>query len=80
MLNKIKASFLSLIFLLISFLGFGQYNYPDRKVSMADTMRSNGKIFVVVAILVIILLGLVLYLVRIDRKIGRLEKSSENNK
>jgi CcmD family protein len=43
---------------------------------MADVMRSNGKIYVVVAVLVIILLGLVLYLVRLDRKISKLEKET----
>jgi uncharacterized membrane protein len=80
MVKKIKATLILLTFLLVSALGFGQYSYPDRKVSMADTMRSNGKIYVVVAVLVIILLGLILYIARIDRKIGKLEKSSENNK
>jgi CcmD family protein len=41
---------------------------------MADTMRSNGKIYVVVAIVLVILLGLVAYLVSIDRKVSNLEK------
>jgi hypothetical protein len=44
------------------------------KVDMADTMRSNGRIYVVVAVVVLILVGLILYLVRLDRKITRLEK------
>lgn len=47
------------------------------KVEMADTMRSNGRIYVVVAVVLTILIGLVLYVVRIDRKISKLEK--ENN-
>ena len=37
-------------------------------------MRSNGKIYVVLAICVTILLGLLLYVASIDRKIGRIEK------
>lgn len=41
---------------------------------MADTMRSNGKIYVVVAIVLVILLGLVAYLISIDRKVSNLEK------
>jgi tRNA(Phe) wybutosine-synthesizing methylase Tyw3 len=41
---------------------------------MADEMRRNGKIFVVAAVLLTILLGLILYLVRLDRKISKLEK------
>jgi cellulose synthase/poly-beta-1,6-N-acetylglucosamine synthase-like glycosyltransferase len=43
-------------------------------VAMADEMRSNGKIYVVVAVVLTILFGIVLYLVRLDRKINRLEK------
>ena len=39
-------------------------------------MRSEGKIYVVVAVVVTILLGLILYLVRLDRKISRLEKKN----
>ncbi len=41
----------------------------------ADLMRSNGKIYVVVAIVVTILLGLFLYLLNLDRKISRMEKN-----
>ena len=43
-------------------------------VDMADMMRSNGRIFVVVAVVVAILIGLILYLVRLDKKISKLEK------
>ncbi len=45
-----------------------------KRPEMADAMRSNGKIFVVIAVVVIILLGLILYVARLDRKIGKLEK------
>ena len=41
---------------------------------MADTMRANGKIYVVVAIVLVILIGLIGYLVSIDRKVTSLEK------
>ena len=42
-----------------------------------DLMRSNGRIYVVVAVMVAILIGLLLYLARLDRRIRRLEKDSE---
>lgn len=42
--------------------------------SSAGLMRSNGRIFVVVAVMLTILAGLIIYLVRLDRKIGKLEK------
>lgn len=37
-------------------------------------MYSNGRIYVVVAVMVTILIGLLLYLVRLDRKISKMEK------
>jgi len=49
----------------------------SQPVEMADTMRSEGKIYVVVAILVVIFLGLIGYLVMLDRKITRIEKKLE---
>ena len=44
------------------------------QVEMADELRSSGKIYVVVAVLVTILLGIILYLIMIDRKISDVEK------
>jgi hypothetical protein len=40
---------------------------------MADVMRSNGKIYVVVGIILIVLTGLITYLFMLDRKITKLE-------
>jgi CcmD family protein len=61
--------------LVLNITGFAQAN--NDQPQMADAMRSNGKIYVVVTVLVVILLGIVFYLVRLDRKITKLEK--ENN-
>jgi len=46
----------------------------QQTVDMATGMRSNGKIYVVVAVLCMILAGLFIYLFSLDRKIGKLEK------
>jgi purine-cytosine permease-like protein len=46
----------------------------QQQAEMADVMRENGKIYVVVAVCLTILAGLILYLVTIDRKISRIEK------
>jgi len=40
----------------------------------AFDMRRDGKIYVLVTCMVIILVGLILYLVRLDRKITKFEK------
>ena len=42
-------------------------------IEMADAMRSSGKIYVVVAVLSIIFLGISIYLIFIDRKVSKLE-------
>ncbi len=44
------------------------------KIQMADGLRSNGKIYVVVAVLLTVLTGLIIYVVTVDRKITKLEK------
>ena len=45
-----------------------------KPVEMADGLRANGKIYVVVLVLVTILAGVLFYVVRLDRKISKLEK------
>lgn len=42
--------------------------------AVGETMRSSGRIYVVVAVMLTILAGLIIYLVRLDRRISRLEK------
>lgn len=44
------------------------------ETEMADAMRSNGKIYVVVTVLATIFAGIFAYLVYLDRKITKLEK------
>ena len=41
---------------------------------MADGLRANGKIYVVVAVVVVIVAGLLAYLVSLDRKVSKLEQ------
>jgi hypothetical protein len=41
---------------------------------MADKMRSEGKIYVVVAMVLIVLGGMITFLFLIDRKLNRIEK------
>lgn len=45
-------------------------------VEMADLFRSDGKIYVVVGVVGIILAGLFLYLIKIERNIRKLEKDN----
>lgn len=59
-------------FLLLSFT-----TYAQDKVQMADSMRDNGKIYVVVAVCITILIGLFVYVFILDKKISRFEKNKE---
>ena len=60
--------FLSIVF---KTQGIAQQN---NVVEMADVMRSNGKIYVVVAVLATIFIGLMIFLIRIDKKVQKLEE------
>jgi hypothetical protein len=73
--NKILKALLSISLLFMSSFAFAQ-----EEVEMADKMRSEGKIYVVVAIVTLILLGLILYVFLTDRKITRLEKKVMDRK
>jgi CcmD family protein len=46
----------------------------DNSIEMADTLRENGKIYVVVTILSVIFAGIAIYLLRLDRRISKMEK------
>ena len=71
----------ALLALFLGFMGLMAQAQPDSQhVEMADQLRANGKIYVVVAVLIVILLGLILYVVRLDRKITRLEKEISRDK
>ena len=51
-----------------------EQDYRNNQVEMADALRADGKIYVVVAVLVVLFAGFVGYAIRIDGKISRLEK------
>jgi CcmD family protein len=63
-----KLGLLFLLLLISPLASFGQ------EVEMADSFRAEGKIYVVVAIVLIILIGLFAYLFFLDKKVTDLEK------
>ncbi|MCS6967789.1 MAG: CcmD family protein [Cytophagales bacterium] len=74
----------SSIFITTMLFAYGQHagkivvtekDYDNQAVEMADTFRREGKIYVVVGTLGTVLTGLLVYLVLLDRKITKLEKS-----
>jgi hypothetical protein len=66
-----RKSFLSLLILL--FFTISSFGGQSQEVPMADGMRAEGKIYVVVAIVLLILSGLIGYLFFLDKKVSKLE-------
>lgn len=60
-------------FLLFSLYSFAQ-NMDIKTEEPSDFMHSNGKIFVVMAVVVTIVTGLLIYLINLDRKIRKIER------
>ncbi len=50
-------------------------DYSNNQVEMADAMRADGKIYVLVGIIVLIFAGITAYVINTDRKITKLEKN-----
>ena len=65
--------------LLSLFLFFVTSSFAQDTLSNSDKnfMTDNGKINVVMAVVIVIVIGLFFYLINLDRKISRLEKKKE---
>jgi hypothetical protein len=68
-----KLKYLLIVLFMLAIPGI-LYAEDGNGTSVGQFMRSNERAYVVIAVMVTILLGLILYLVRLDRKISRLEK------
>lgn len=72
-MNNSKRILLSLIAVFLPFLLKAQ-----DEVEMADTMRSNGKIYVVITVLAVVLAGILFFLISIDLRLRKLENKDRN--
>ena len=70
-LKKYAASLLALFWVLLGIPALAQ-NPAD--IEMADQLRADGKIYVVVAVVTVMLIGIFIFLFLLDRKMSRLEK------
>ncbi len=71
--NNKRILLTSFLFALVQFV-----SAQTTAVPTTDVMRSNGKIYVVMAVVVTILVGFFIYLYSVDKKITKLEKSIKN--
>ncbi|MDB5109550.1 MAG: hypothetical protein JWR67_664 [Mucilaginibacter sp.] len=70
LINMKKLPFLLL--LLLSFTSV--FAQADQSVEMDNVMRSSGKIYVVIATIAIVFIGLAIYLFSIDKRLKKIEK------
>lgn len=68
-----KAFLLLLVSSMLSFTASAQVS----DIEMADQFRADGKIYVVIAVVSVVLIGLFAYLFRLERKVTELEKRSK---
>ena len=68
-----RLSSLILSFTFISLNLFAQ-QAVNSEVAMADQMRGDGKIWVVVGVIALIFAGIITYLIRLDSKLTKVEK------
>jgi heme/copper-type cytochrome/quinol oxidase subunit 2 len=61
------------VFLFVQFCCISAMAQSQTETTNTDIMRSNGKIYVVMAVVVTIVTGLFLYVFSIDKKISKLE-------
>lgn len=73
-LPKLRAALLLLAALLLPMLRVAAQTAAPDEPEMADALRQNGKIYVVVAVITVVLAGLLFFLISLDRKLSRLEK------
>lgn len=71
-MNNLKKSVLFFVFAFLQIIAKAQAVASDANSN--DIMRSNGRIFLVMTIVVFIVIGLLLYVYSIDKKISKLEK------
>jgi len=64
------------LLLVMAALFFYTCSFAQANPGSEDLMRSNGKIYVVVAVCLTILVGLFLYVLSVDRKISKIEKDN----
>jgi CcmD family protein len=66
-----------LTLLLIIFQSVQTFSQQSNSVEMATGLRSSGKIYVVVAVISVIFIGIVAYLFSIDKRLKKIERDNK---
>lgn len=64
----------TILTLILSLISTATVWAQGNDIEMAEVMRSEGKIYIVIGVLMIIFIGFIIFLVRLDRRIAKMEK------
>jgi len=74
---KLKSFFTTVIFSLFASMLYAAQSLDE---TMSNTLRQSGKLYVVIAILITIFAAILIFLIRQETKIARIEKQINQNK
>ena len=81
-MKYLQSFLMSLLFSFSTFaqdkIPIGEADYANNAVEMADTFRADGKIYVVVAVVMILLVGMFVYLFSMERQMKKLESEMKD--
>ncbi len=75
-MNRIQKIILPFLSLLLFSLNISAQDMNPSKIEMADILHQNGKIYLVVLVLLTIFAGILFLLISMERKLARLEKNN----
>ena len=73
-MRTFKKVILTSILFFLAYLNLFAQQTVVNDVTMADQLRSDGKIWVVVAVIATVFAGIIIYLINLDSKISKIEK------
>ena len=76
-MHKLKANFLWIVLLLTT--GISRAQTPENANESATLLHQNGQIYLVVLVLLTIFAGIIFYLIRLEKKLNKLEKKEQGS-
>ena len=73
-MNKLKSIFCLLVSVFFISENSIAQTAANEAVPMADKLRADGKIWVVVAVIAVVFIGIAINMLRLESKVGKIEK------
>lgn len=67
----------TILTLILSLMSTASVWAQGNDIEMAEMMRSEGKIYIVIGVLMIIFIGFIFYLIRLDRRVTKMENEED---